>query len=265
MNTVIEAALEAGETVMEIYNKDFDVEYKEDDSPLTIADQHANQLITDVLNRAFPDIPVLSEEGQPLSYEERAAWNTFFLVDPLDGTKEFIKKNGEFTVNIARVENGRPVFGVIYAPALDLLYIGDQEKGAVKVENAAALKKDTSDWYHAGVKLPLSSDFEDTIRVIASRSHMSKETKEFIDQLKSTGEQVETVSTGSSLKLCLIAEGNAQFYPRFAPTMEWDTGAGQAIVEAAGGSVRIAGTDETLNYNKKDLHNPWFLAETGEE
>ncbi|SFM32102.1 3'(2'),5'-bisphosphate nucleotidase CysQ [Salibacterium qingdaonense] len=267
MKTVIDAALDAGAAIMEIYGKDFNVEYKEDDSPLTIADQRANQLITDVLQQAFPDIPVLSEEGQPLTYDERTSWDVFFLVDPLDGTKEFIKKNGEFTVNIARIENGRPVSGVIYAPALDLLYIGDAAKGAVKVEQAAASRGDAEDvdsWFHMGTQLPLAEYTGDVIRVIASRSHMSKETGEFIEQLKSTGEQVETISTGSSLKLCLIAEGNAQFYPRFAPTMEWDTGAGHAIVEAAGGSVRVAGTDETLRYNKKDLHNPWFLAETGE-
>ncbi|MGY4688799.1 3'(2'),5'-bisphosphate nucleotidase CysQ [Salibacterium sp. K-3] len=267
MKTVIDAALDAGAAIMEIYEKDFDVEYKEDDSPLTIADQEAHQIITDVLERGFPEIPVLSEEGRSLTYEERAAWDTFFLVDPLDGTKEFIKKNGEFTVNIAHVENGTPVFGVIYAPALDLLYIGDSREGAVKVENAAAFKKDGADaaeWFRVGTKLPISSEFEDLIRVIASRSHMSKETEEFIEQLKSTGEQVETISSGSSLKLCLIAEGKAQYYPRFAPTMEWDTGAGHAIVKAAGGSVRVAGTDDSLTYNKKDLQNPWFLAEADE-
>ncbi|RSL33542.1 3'(2'),5'-bisphosphate nucleotidase [Salibacterium salarium] len=262
MIEVIEAAMNAGKKIMEIYEKDFDVAYKEDESPLTIADQKANEIITDALHEAFPDTPVLSEEGNQLSYKERYAWTEFFLVDPLDGTKEFIKKNGEFTVNIALVSHGSPCFGVIYAPALDILYIGDTSKGAVKVEQALTYDgiSDDKGWFKQGVSLPNVSPEKDTANVVASRSHMSDETKDFIQQVEKKYATVETLSTGSSLKLCLVAEGAADYYPRYAPTMEWDTGAGQAIVEAAGGTVIVAGAEDPLSYNKENLQNPWFLA-----
>ncbi|RSL35213.1 3'(2'),5'-bisphosphate nucleotidase [Salibacterium salarium] len=262
MLKVIEAALDAGKRIMEIYEKDFDVEYKEDESPLTIADQTANEVITNALHKAFPDTPVLSEEGNQWSYKERSSWDEFFLVDPLDGTKEFIKKNGEFTVNIALVSHGAPCFGVIYAPALDILYIGDTALGAVKVEQALHVEgiSDEKGWFKQGVSLPNVTSDNDTANIVASRSHMSEETKTFIQQIEKEYKTVQTLSTGSSLKLCLVAEGAADYYPRYAPTMEWDTGAGQAIVEASGGTVTVAGSDEFLSYNKENLKNPWFLA-----
>ncbi|WP_181346826.1 3'(2'),5'-bisphosphate nucleotidase CysQ [Thalassobacillus sp. CUG 92003] len=255
MKHVIQAALEAGQEIMKIYDTDFDVEYKEDESPLTIADQRSHDVIKARLQQHTPEIPILSEEGQHLPYEERKEWKEFWLVDPIDGTKEFIKKNGEFTVNIALVRNGKPVSGVIYAPALDTLYVGEEGKGAYKVQSVLGESEE-----RALEPLPLSRQDTQTIRVVASRSHMSDETEAFISELEDQYDRVETVSAGSSLKLCLIAEGVADYYPRYAPTMEWDTGAGQAIVECSGGIVNVAEEETPLLYNKPDLLNPWFVA-----
>ncbi|SEA77140.1 3'(2'), 5'-bisphosphate nucleotidase [Thalassobacillus cyri] len=255
--TVIQAAIEAGKEIMKIYNTDFDVEYKEDESPLTIADKQSHEIIKMHLMDYDPSIPILSEEGSHLPYEERKQWDQFWLVDPIDGTKEFIKKNGEFTVNIALIRNGKPVLGVIYAPALDDLYVADEEKGAYKIP--AVLEAGNTDSMNA-IPLPLVDKQEKTASVVASRSHMSEETQQFIESLKSNYESVATVSAGSSLKLCLVAEGKADYYPRYAPTMEWDTGAGQAIVELSGGKVEVANEDRPLRYNKENLRNPWFLA-----
>ncbi|WP_406944923.1 3'(2'),5'-bisphosphate nucleotidase CysQ [Halobacillus sp. SY10] len=253
---VVQAAVEAGKEIMKIYETDFEVEYKEDESPLTVADQRSHEIIKEALQKNFPEIPILSEEGSHLSYEERKAWKEFWLVDPIDGTKEFIKKNGEFTVNIALIREGKPVFGVVYAPALDDLYVANEEQGAYKVKGL--LSSDDVQAYKT--KLPLEKSSDKVARVIASRSHMSEETEAFINQLKETYDEVETISAGSSLKLCLVAEGKADYYPRYAPTMEWDTGAGQAIVELSGGKVDIANENSPLTYNKKNLRNPWFLA-----
>ncbi|ASF40734.1 3'(2'),5'-bisphosphate nucleotidase CysQ [Halobacillus halophilus] len=253
---VVQAAIEAGNEIMKIYETDFDVEYKEDESPLTIADQRSHEIIKAALQEHYPEIPILSEEGSQLSYDERKEWKQFWLVDPIDGTKEFIKKNGEFTVNIALIRDGKPVLGVVYAPALDDLYVADEEKGAYKVTGVLSggnVPANTT-------KLPLEDSNSKIAKVVASRSHMSKETEEFINQLKESYEEVETISAGSSLKLCLVAEGKADYYPRYAPTMEWDTGAGQAVVELSGGRVEIANGKTSLTYNKEILRNPWFLA-----
>lgn len=249
---------------MDIYDTDFNVEYKEDESPLTIADQRAHQVIKAKLEENFSEIPILSEEGNHLSYKERTSWKKFWLVDPLDGTKEFIKKNGEFTVNIALIEGEKPVFGVIYAPAMDVLYIGEKNKGAVKIEKASEKQQQWNDiegCFQHGTTLPIEEQATNKVRVVASRSHMSEETEQFIKKLENEYDEVETISAGSSLKLCLVAEGKADFYPRYAPTMEWDTGAGHAIVECAGGKVTVADEDKPLVYNKENLKNPWFLAE----
>ncbi|MCP3027927.1 3'(2'),5'-bisphosphate nucleotidase CysQ [Halobacillus sp. A5] len=254
MKHVIQAALSAGKEIMKIYETEFDIEYKEDDSPLTTADKRAHDVIKTTLQTQFPDLPILSEEGRHLTYEQRKDWKEFWLVDPIDGTKEFIKKNGEFTVNIARICKGRPVQGVVYAPALDTLYVADESKGAYKVEGVLT---------GGNVKvqpLPLPREKDITVRVVASRSHMSAETAAFIEELRFKYKKVETISAGSSLKLCLIAEGKADFYPRYAPTMEWDTGAGQAIVELSGAKMETAAEKKTLTYNKENLKNPWFLA-----
>jgi 3'(2'), 5'-bisphosphate nucleotidase len=238
--TVIDAALRAGDAILRIYERDFDVARKADESPLTEADKAAHHIIVDAL--ADTGLPVLSEESEEVSYEKRRSWSRFWRVDPLDGTKEFIKKNGEFTVNIALIENGRPVLGVVYAPVLQTVYYGVQadngEHGAWRADNCAG--KPVSEIFNSAISLPLSSDLcppSSDLRVVASRSHCNEETKTFIADLEEAYGAVELVSSGSSLKLCMAAEGSADIYPRIAPTMEWDTAAAQAVVEAAGGRV----------------------------
>ena len=247
LQLAIEAALEAGKEIMGIYldpKQDFGIEKKADNSPLTLADKAAHNCIVRYLNQT--NIPILSEEGAHLSFEERKTWDRLWVVDPLDGTKEFIKKNGEFTVNIALVEGGSPVLGVIYVPAQGVLYSGIVGKGA---------------WKGVGEEreaLPLSKKKEGFV-VVASRSHLSPETEEYLNQLRQKHDKVQLISSGSSLKICLVAEGSADVYPRFAPTMEWDTAAGDAIARAAGRMVVDASSNQPLTYNKPDLHNPWFI------
>ena len=247
LQLAIEAALEAGKEIMGIYldpKQDFGIEKKADNSPLTLADKAAHNCIVRYLKQT--NIPILSEEGAHLPFEERKTWDRLWVVDPLDGTKEFIKKNGEFTVNISLVEGGSPVLGVIYVPAQGVLYSGIVSKGA---------------WKGVGEEresLPLSKD-KDGFVVVASRSHLSPETEEYINQLRQKHDKVQLISSGSSLKICLVAEGSADVYPRFAPTMEWDTAAGDAIARAAGRMVVDASSNQPLTYNKPDLHNPWFI------
>ncbi|SHM59058.1 3'(2'),5'-bisphosphate nucleotidase CysQ [Gracilibacillus kekensis] len=258
INDLFKICLAAGTEIMEVYQQDFEVEVKKDDSPLTIADKRAHNVIAEGLNKIDATIPVLSEEGREIPYEERKNWKQFWLVDPLDGTKEFIKKNGEFTVNIALIDEHYPILGVIYAPALDTFYFGVKGKGAYKITNASQVNVgNAEELVNQSNPLPEVNE-SDVINVVASRSHMSKETEEFIDQLDG---EVEVVSSGSSLKFCLVAEGKADFYPRYAPTMEWDTGAGQAIVEAVGGKVTRHEDNERFYYNREDLLNGWFLVE----
>ena len=247
--TAIQAALDAGRDIMEIYDDpeaDFGIERKADNSPLTRADKAAHARIMTYLEPT--GIPVLSEEGAHLPYDERRTWQRLWIVDPLDGTKEFIKRNGEFTVNIALVEDGAPVMGVIYVPVKQQLYYGIVGEGATKEEEGVRSS------------LPLPAG-ERAFTVVASRSHLSAETADFIDNLRRERPDLELVSSGSSLKICLVAEGRADIYPRHAPTMEWDTAAGDAIARAAGREVVDATTDEPLRYNKEDLHNPWFVVE----
>ncbi|MRG85064.1 3'(2'),5'-bisphosphate nucleotidase CysQ [Salinibacillus xinjiangensis] len=253
-------ALKAGSEIMKVYESDeFNVEIKDDDSPLTIADKRSHNVIVEGLESNYAQIPVLSEEGADISYEDRKDWESFWLVDPLDGTKEFIKKNGEFTVNIALIEGQYPTIGIIYAPALDTLYFGKVGLGGFKLERFSTLEiKSEQDLLNRSEKLSLNSN-DDYVKVVASRSHMSEETQAFINDLESKHSQIEVVSAGSSLKFCLVAEGNAAYYPRFAPTMEWDTGAGQAIVEAVGGKVLKHENNERFSYNKENLLNGWFL------
>lgn len=255
----IRAAMIGGNEIMGVYNaEDREVEQKADDSPLTIADKRAHDAIGEALKGR--DIPVLSEEGKDIPYEEREQWSTFWLVDPLDGTKEFIKRNGEFTVNIALIEEGRPVAGVIHVPDQDLLYFGYGQK-AYKVFNASSLREKPIDaWEEEGVALPLSNG-RGSFTVVASRSHLNEETEAYIESLKETQGELAFTSIGSSLKICLVAEGKADIYPRFAPTMEWDTAAGHAIVRGAGKDVIERDTGETLCYNKKELQNPCFIVE----
>ena len=265
----IDAALKAGEKILSIYEdpkSDFEIEKKADNSPLTIADRKAHEAIVAILNET--PFPVLSEEGKHLDYEVRRKWDTLWIVDPLDGTKEFIKRNGEFTVNIALVQNSVPVLGVIYVPVKRILYFAVEGVGAYKCSGLVGLEDDTvtlKQMIEDSERLPLD-DPRDHFIVVASRSHLSPETEEYIADLrKKKRGGIELISRGSSMKICLVAEGEADVYPRFAPTMEWDTAAGHAIARAAGMEVYQAGKDEPLRYNKEDLLNPWFIVEPKRE
>jgi 3'(2'), 5'-bisphosphate nucleotidase len=242
---IVTIAKEAGNTIMQIYKQDFEVEYKQDNSPLTLADKKANDIIEDGLNQLSVSFPILSEEGKEIPYEERKHWEYFWLVDPLDGTKEFVKKNDEFTVNIALIHKDTPVLGVVYAPALDACYWAKQGRGAFK----------------DGQKLPLKTEVQrNTYKIVASRSYMSDETQAFIDAID-TNKEKELVSIGSSLKICLVAEGEADIYPRLGSTMEWDTGAAHAIACESGRTLNRY-NNSTYNkhlYNKNNLLNDWFI------
>jgi 3'(2'), 5'-bisphosphate nucleotidase len=229
---------------MQIYKQDFSVSYKDDASPLTQADLEANRIICESLQQLFPEIPILSEENKTIAYEERKDWEFYWCIDPIDGTKEFVKKNGEFTINIALIEKDTPVLGVVYAPALGVLYSAKKKEGAFK--NAKKLKLE-------------NSSVKEVVTVVASKSHMNEATREFIEKLKSSYAKVEVVSIGSSLKLCLVAEGSATLYPRLSPTMEWDTVAADAIVREAGKMTYALQTNTPLKYNKETLQNPHFI------
>lgn len=255
----VKSAINAGKATLEVYNSEFAIKYKNDKSPLTQADIKSNEIITQ--NLQSTNIPILSEEGREIPYEERKNWEYLWLIDPLDGTKEFIKRNGEFTVNIALIHNQRPVQGIIYVPVSKTLYFASKGIGAFKIENAEYLisKKDFTleEIIDNALKLPYIKNKK--YKVVASRSHMSPETVEFIEKLRRKHNDIEIVSSGSSLKLCMVAEGKANIYPRFAPTMEWDTGAGHAIVEQSGGKVTQTNQQNELVYNKENLLNPWFI------
>lgn len=262
LSIAIRAALEAGRRIMQIYDdpaQDFGIERKADNSPLTLADKAAHHAICSLLEPT--GIPILSEEGAHEAYENRKGWEAFWLVDPLDGTKEFIKKNGEFTVNIALVLDHRPHLGVIYVPARRELYFGEPLLGAFKVTDIDQWDEEESlkQLLDRATQLPVKRDNPDTYVIVASRSHLSPETEDFINRAGAEHDRVECISSGSSLKICLVAEGTADVYPRYAPTMEWDTAAGHAIATCAGKQVYEAGTDKPLKYNKEDLHNPWFI------
>ncbi len=253
LQIAIQAAILAGEKIMEIYEdptSDFGIERKQDNSPLTKADKAAHIQIVEMLEPL--GIPILSEEGRSIPSEERMAWSRLWVVDPLDGTKEFIKRNGEFTVNIALVEGGDPLLGVIYIPVTRELYYADREEGAFKVMDVKV--SDESQ------RLPFAKSY-DSYRVVASRSHLSQETSDFIEKIGESHPNIELVSKGSSLKICLVAEGSADVYPRYAPTMEWDTAAGDALLRAVGKSLLRVEDGERLEYNKENLLNPYFITE----
>ncbi|PNW26699.1 3'(2'),5'-bisphosphate nucleotidase CysQ [Formosa algae] len=257
LKIAIEASLKAGEIIMEVYNTPFNVELKDDKSPLTEADKKANDIINSFL--VPTEIPIISEENKQTDYSIRKNWETCWVVDPVDGTKEFIKRNGEFTVNIALVTDGKPVLGVIYVPAVKTLYYADvSNQEGYKVELDEHNTPIDYVLEHA-VKLEPKGVGSNPIQVVGSRSHMSQDTLDYVDTLKTDGKEVEIVSKGSSLKFCLVAEGNADVYPRFAPTMEWDTAAGQSICNAVGIDVISKETNSTLLYNKENLLNPFFL------
>ncbi len=246
---LIETAKKAGDRIMDFYSAPIEVELKADNSPLTLADSAAHQIILQDLKRFFPELPVISEEQKNLDYEIRKNWDRTWMVDPLDGTKEFIRKNGEFTVNIALIEDGRPVFGIVYLPAKKQLYYGMEGKGAFYRTGDAEHKINVNPPEKGG-KLILAG----------SRSHQSPEIEKFIERQKKNFSEVELLPAGSALKFCLVAEGNVHAYPRLGPTMEWDTAAGHAIVNAAGGWVLNFETGEELTYNKDNLLNPGFIA-----
>lgn len=250
LELAVKAALEAGKKIIEVYETDdFSIDMKSDNSPLTKADKVSHQIISQHLSSS--QLPLLSEEGIQIPFEERKEWDYYWLVDPLDGTKEFIKRNGEFTVNIALMKGAAPIAGVVYAPCLDILYYGAKETGAFKIEKGKR------------ISLPVIKRVEledllqkDCVTIVASRSHSNMETEDFINRFKNH----ELQSMGSSLKFMLLADGAADIYPRLAPTMEWDTAAAHAILNAANRTVYQTDLQHELEYNKQNLLNPSFIA-----
>ena len=246
VDEVVSIARAAGRAIMSVYQAPFDVQIKDDASPLTAADRAAHEIIETSLRRAYPDIPLLSEEGPQVPFDERRRWTRFWLVDPLDGTKEFVQRNGEFTVNIALVEGQAPVLGVIGLPTRDRTYRGDRHRGAAVQDGSGS-----------PVRIAVRAhDLTGGRRVVVSRSHRSAATDALLARL----DVAETIACGGSSKFCAIAEGRADLYPRLGPTMEWDTAAGQAIVEAAGGAV-LDLSGHPIVYNKPILTNPPFVVE----
>jgi 3'(2'), 5'-bisphosphate nucleotidase len=265
----IRAAVQAGEPILEVYSAEMQVEYKEDRSPLTLADTRSHAVI--VAGLADTGIPVLSEEGKSIPYAERDRWRRLWVVDPLDGTKEFVKRLGEFTVNIALVEDGRPRIGAVFVPVTNRLYFGAVGEGAFRLDDPeaiAALRAPGPAGDPAEVltrlktratRLPLNTAAHTPFVIVGSRSHATPELHAFVEEKRRELGEVEFISAGSSLKYCLVAEGAADVYPRLGPTMEWDTAAGQAVVEAAGARLVRWDTGEPMTYNKEDLLNPWHV------
>lgn len=253
LNQIIDIAINAGNAILEIYQQDIAVEIKSDNSPLTLADKKSNEIIVNGLKNLTPEIPIISEENKLIDYAERKNWKQYWLVDPLDGTKEFIKKNGEFTVNIALVENGTPIAGVVHVPAKNCTYYAQKNQGSFKIENGNT------------TPIHLRKLAEDGIlKIVGSRSHQTPELLEYVEQQKSKFKEVDFVAAGSSLKFCLIAEGIADVYPRLGPTMEWDTCAGHIVATEAGAEVLRADTLQPLTYNKENLLNPYFIVKNPE-
>ena len=256
LTTAIEAALEAGKVILEIYKSDdFEVEVKGDNSPLTKADKASHNTLVYYLEKT--GVPILSEEGKEIPFKERKDWKQLWILDPIDGTKEFIKRNGEFTLNIALIEDQKTLIGVIFVPVTGNLYFSTIEMGAFKVK-VDLDNFDVKTLISNGDKLPLERE-DKTFTIVASRSHMSTETEAYVAEMKVEHGTVNLISKGSSLKLCMVAEGVADCYPRFAPTMEWDTAAGQAICEHAGFKVIDWNTKKDMLYNREELLNAWFL------
>jgi len=243
LEPLCELAEQAGERIMDVYKHDFEVATKDDDTPLTEADRASHAVLGEGLAKLTPDVPVLSEEGEQADYETRRQWENYWLIDPLDGTKEFIKKNGEFTVNIALIQGQRPILGIVHAPALGTTYFAAKGKGAYRRRDGETESIHTRTLH------------EDTFTVVVSRSHRGEAVDTLLDRLP----EHQTTSVGSSLKFCLVAEGSADLYPRFGPTSEWDTAAAQCVVETAGGKVALV-DQRPLQYNSKEsLLNPDFL------
>lgn len=254
LEIAIGAALKAGEAIMEIYNsEDLEVEFKGDDSPLTKADKAAHEIITAYLSSS--SLPILSEEGSNIPFVERKNWNHFWMVDPIDGTKEFIKRNGEFTVNIALIENQKPAIGVVYVPASKDLYFAEGGIGSFKMEDIESIE-DTQ----KSEPIDLSkSTYPEIFTLVVSKSHMNEQTQQFVDKKEQEFGEIATASFGSSLKICKVAEGYAHCYPRFGPTMEWDTAAAHAVATYAGCNMIAAKSSKPLSYNKENLLNTFFI------
>jgi 3'(2'), 5'-bisphosphate nucleotidase len=262
MHLAVDAALEAGEEILKIYDTDFYVEKKADNTPVTVADRASGQRISLVLGKT--GLPVISEEEEIASYKERKKWKHVWIVDPLDGTKEYVKRNGEFTVNIALVEDGKPVVGVIYAPVMKDLYFACRDCGSFKItqnDSIVELSRDRilSNLFKYARKLPLQK-LPKEYTVIASRSHLSREINAHIEDLKNIYGQVNMINIGSSIKQCWVAEGRAHEYARYGLTMEWDTAAGQCILEESGNLLTDLVTDMPMRYNKENLQNNYFIA-----
>ena len=243
LDTVLDTVIDAGKAILEVYStNDFEVDFKSDQSPLTKADKAAHQCIVKGLMKT--GLPILSEEGKEIPYDERKDWSYFWIVDPLDGTKEFVKRNGEFTVNVALIKRNKPIFGAVYAPVLDKLYFGGEGVTPKMVDSGISSE------------LPIKRENKQgVIRIVASRSHLNDDTKTFLKEYP----DADILSMGSSLKFMLLAEGKADIYPRFAPTMEWDTAAAHAIIETLGYTIHHYDDKQPLLYNKESLLNPYFL------
>ena len=261
LSYAIKASISGGKEIIKIYDSDYQISHKLDNSPLTIADKKCHEVIEEILLET--NIPLLSEEGQDISYEKRKSWLNYWLIDPLDGTKEFIKKNGEFTVNVALVKNNQPIIGVIYVPAKNILYFSNKNVGSYKSTISIDEFKDLAsieELIRESEKLPIIKNSSKHV-IVASRSHMSKETKDFVDRRREIKENIEIVSIGSSLKICMVAEGKADVYPRLAPTMEWDVAAGHSIAKYSGFKILNYDNGTELTYNKENLLNPFFVVE----
>lgn len=248
IQSVIDIAIQASEAILEIYKQDFDVEIKSDQSPLTLADKNANEIIVQQLKKIDSSIPIISEENKLIDFSERKNWTKCWIVDPLDGTKEFIKKNGEFTVNIALVENGIPILGVVHLPAQQITYYAEKNKGSFKIENGKTTPLKIRKLAEDGV-----------LKIVGSRSHQTPELIAYVEEQRKTFQHVEFVAAGSSLKFCLLAEGKADVYPRLGLTMEWDTCAGQILATEAGAEVLRFDNQQPLLYNRENLLNPYFI------
>jgi 3'(2'), 5'-bisphosphate nucleotidase len=262
LKLAVRAALEAGEEILKVYETDFHVETKADRTPVTLADKNAANCISAIL--APSRLPVINEELQISNYEERKNWSRVWIVDPLDGTKEYVKRNGEFTVNIALTENGKPVIGVIYSPVLKLLYFGCEGEGSFRIARNDTVielnrKHLPENLFLYARRLPISKP-PAVYTIVISRSHPEREVEERIKNLEALHGKVNRITVGSSLKQCLVAEGLAHEYPRLGATMEWDTAAGQCILEQAGGKLVDYETGKPMKYNKMDLRNGYFIA-----
>ena len=247
-DALIEITKAAGSAILDVYGRAFEVETKADDSPLTEADRRAHRIIVDGLQALTPDVPIISEESEPPPYDERCRWQRYWLVDPLDGTREFVDRNGAFTVNIALMDAGEPTLGMVGVPVQDKIYWGDRSRRDAWRQDA-----------HGRTPIRARAMRGDTVAVVASRNHRTPRLERYLQGLEDSFERVDRVHVGSSLKLCVLAEGGADLYPRLGPTSEWDIAAGHAVLASAGGAVvQMDGTP--LRYNKGSLLNPDFLA-----